>query len=81
MFTARTPEGDDPLVQDDGRLQTLSVRRYLHSEPRGPSVAVTNNQGAVITEIVSTGLTTRCYAHDSDDESDDQLVWYGHQKL
>ncbi|WP_152435195.1 RHS repeat-associated core domain-containing protein [Erythrobacter sp. THAF29] len=41
-------EADDPLIWYEGRWQSSSLRRYLHADPRGSIVAVTNYQGAVI---------------------------------
>lgn len=38
-------EADDPLVWYEGAAVTDATRRYLHADPRGSIVAVTNNQG------------------------------------
>lgn len=38
-------EADDPLVWYEGAAVSDAARRYLHADPRGSIVAVTNNQG------------------------------------
>jgi RHS repeat-associated protein len=38
-------EADDPLVWYEGATQTSTLRRYLHTDPRGSIVAVTDHTG------------------------------------
>jgi len=38
-------EADDPLIWYEGATQTSTLRRYLHSDPRGSIVAVTDHTG------------------------------------
>lgn len=38
-------EADDPLIWYEGATQTATLRRYLHSDPRGSIVAVTDHTG------------------------------------
>lgn len=38
-------EADDPLIWYEGATQTATLRRYLHTDPRGSIVAVTDHTG------------------------------------
>jgi RHS repeat-associated protein len=38
-------EADDPLIWYEGATQTATLRRYLHGDPRGSIVAVTDHTG------------------------------------
>lgn len=38
-------EADDPLIWYEGATQTSTLRRYLHADPRGSIVAVTDHTG------------------------------------
>lgn len=38
-------EADDPLIWYEGATQTATLRRYLHADPRGSIVAVTDHAG------------------------------------
>jgi RHS repeat-associated protein len=41
-------EADDPLVWYEGSAMNSATRRYIHADPRGSVIAVTNRQGASI---------------------------------
>ncbi len=41
-------EADDPLITYEGGVQASSARRYLHADPRGSIVAVTDYRGTSI---------------------------------
>lgn len=41
-------DADDPLIVYEGAVVSDAARRYLHADPRGSIVAVTNNQGTAI---------------------------------